>query len=133
MQKILHKFSFDTLFLLAFCALFVLAAGFLAARHDMLLTKGTEGLVTAAFQDPRDTTNDTILLTNHGATPVTTTLTFFPVTAEDQTQEAEQIVELAPYEEKSIRSTQGKSEQPKKIEVHFTTNNQLHVLTLYRK
>jgi hypothetical protein len=133
MQKILHKFSFDTLFLLAFCALFVLAAGFLAARHDMLLTKGTAGLVTAAYQDPRDTTNDTILLTNHGATPVTTTLTFFPVTTEGQAQAVEQIVELAPYEEKSVPSTQGKSEQPKKIEVRFTTNNQLHVLTLYRK
>jgi hypothetical protein len=133
MQKILHKFSFDTLFLLAFCALFVLAAGFLAARHDVLLTKGTEGLVTAAFQDPRDTTNDTILLTNHGAIPVTVTLVFFPIATEGQAQEIEQQIWLTPYEEKSIRSTQGKSEQLKKIEVHFTTNNQLHVLTLYRK
>ena len=133
MQKILQKISFDILFLLAFCALFVLVAGFLVARHDALLTRGTEGLVTAAYRDPRDTTNDTILLTNHGATPVTTTLTFFTTNTEDQTQEAEQIVELAPYEEKSIPSTLGKSEQPKKIEVHFTANNQLHVLTLYRK
>ena len=130
MQKILQKFSADTLFLLAFCVLFVFTAGFLAARHDALLTRGAEGLVTAAFQDPRDTISDTLLITNHGATPITATLTFF-IPAGDQTQKTEQLIELAPYEEKIVSHTT--KERSKKIEVHFTTNNQPQILTLYRK